>query len=55
MIAEVQTNNNVGFLGSAHTVMVVHLHFTVAKGASGKTQKKKEFFEWFVQRSSSTM
>ena len=50
LIADVETDNNVGFIGHTHTVMVVHLHFTVAKGASGKTQKKKEFFEWFVKK-----
>jgi hypothetical protein len=50
LIAEVTTKENVGFIGYKHTVMVVHLHFTVAKGAQGKKQNKKDFIEWFNQK-----
>ena len=46
LIAEVETKNHVGFLGFKHTVMVVHLHFTVAK----KQQRKADFAKWFLQK-----
>ena len=48
LIAEVSTNKRVGFLGFKHTVMVAHLHFTVAKGQ--KKEKKDEFIEWFLSK-----
>ena len=50
LIAEVSTSKNVGFLGNTHTVMVVHLHFTVAKGASGKKSNKQEFINLFRRK-----
>jgi len=49
LIAEVSTNNNVGFIGDTHTVMVVHLHFTVAKAMQGKRERKKAFIDWFIR------
>jgi hypothetical protein len=49
LIADVSTHRNVGFIGSTHTVMVVHLHFTVAKGMQGKKKQKDTFIKWFLQ------
>ena len=50
LIAKVTTKANVGFIGYTHTVMVVHLHFTVAKAMQGKKQNKEDFIEWFCQK-----
>lgn len=49
MIVEV-THPNVGFIGTSHVVMVVHLHCTVARNMKGKKENKNQFIHWMREK-----
>ena len=44
LIVEFNLFANVGFIGRKHTVVVAHLHYSIAK----KEEKKVEFFNWLL-------
>ena len=48
MVAKVTTDNNVGFFGKSHNVMVIHVHNHLANNHWPK--KLKVFWPWLMEK-----